>query len=225
MTDAIPDARPIVLCPLEFEQQVLSRSAIAAHCEIICSGPGFDSITNWSDEHQRLERPIILAGLAGALTGELAAGSAHVVTSVVDETGEDHWSPLLTVGADRIGDEVIVTSTRASLSGRLPRQILNQETGGMLIDLESVAFAIAARKYGWMWGIVRGVSDDLSTLLPEHIDQWVDSTGRTKWGYVMRALLCRPALIPITMELRTNSTQAMEEVARLLEGFLPPASQ
>ncbi len=222
MADPLKSDRPVILCALEFESQMLQKEGMEEHYDIVCCGPGADSICLWAQHRKSNNAPVILAGLAGSLTAECEAGSAHVITEVVDEPGETHWSPTLKGIANPDGNtDIIITSTNASLSGRLARQLMHHETGGMLIDLESVEFAIAARKFGWTWGIVRGVSDDLSSLLPEDIDQWVDDTGGTRWGYVMRRLLCRPSLLPVVLELRNHSTQAMSNVAELIRLMLP----
>lgn len=225
MTDPMFNTRPLVLCPLEFERQMLIKAQLEDVCDLECCGPGADSICAWACKNENPGRPLILAGLAGALTGEHAAGSAHIITEVVDEHGEERWIPPLQdrQTADALG-QTIVTSTSATLSGRLAKQIMRRDSGGTLIDLESVAFATAAEKYGWTWGIVRGISDDLSSLLPENIEQWVDDTGRTRWSLVMRTLLCRPNLIPVVLELRTNSTQAMEHVGQLVRSLVKSAA-
>lgn len=214
-------SRPIILCPLEFERQMLERIELDASCDLVCIGPGADRVVEWAQRHAGESRPIVLAGLAGGLSPEFAAGSAHVVDQVVDENGEDTWSPTLGLAEQPMSGEIIITSTRAPLTGRLARRLMNRETGGMLIDLESVAFAASAQKFRWSnWGIVRGVSDDVTTLLPEGLDEWVGETGHTRWGQVMRSLLLRPQLIPKVVELRRHSTEAMKGVAELLRRLL-----
>lgn len=222
MADPLKSERPVILCALEFESQMLQKEGMDEHHDIVCCGPGADSICLWAQQRKPNNSPVILAGLAGSLTTECEAGSAHVITEVVDEPGESHWFPTMK-GFAKPGEhtDIIITSTSATLSGRLARQLMHHESGGMLIDLESVEFAIAASKFNWTWGIVRGVSDDLSTLLPEDIDRWVDDTGGTRWGYVMRRLLCRPSLLPVVLELRTHSTQAMSNVAELIRMMRP----
>ncbi|MCZ6834136.1 MAG: hypothetical protein O7G85_00025, partial [Planctomycetota bacterium] len=138
---------------------------------------------DWAQVNEVGDREIVLAGLAGALSPEFAAGSAHVVTRIIDENGEDTWTPTLVLEKADFPGEIIATSTHAPLTGRIARKIMNQETGGMLIDLESVAFAYAATKFGWSrWGIVRGISDDFATLLPKGLEEWIDESGQTRWG-------------------------------------------
>lgn len=214
--------KPVILCPLEFECQMLQKEGLEDRYDLVCCGPGADSICLWAQERKSNPTPVILAGLAGSLTPDCEAGSAHIITEVVDEPGETHWTPPLKGVAKPGGKaDIIITSTNATLSGRLSRQLMHHESGGMLIDLESVEFALAASKFGWTWGIVRGVSDDLSTLLPVDIEQWVDETGGTRWGYIMRSLLCRPSLLPVVLELRTHSTNAMSNVAELIRMMIP----
>ncbi len=216
-------SRPVILCPLEFERQALVAAGFEETSTLICTGPGRDNIIAWARDHRDLDQPVILAGLAGSLTSDLAVGDAFVVTRVVDEQGQDEWRPPIQPDTADPTDarEIIVTSTRALITGRLARLTVHRETGSMMIDLESTAFAAAARKYGWRrWGIVRGISDDLSTSLPDDIDQWVGETGHTRWGTVMRSLLAKPTLIPKVVELRNNSNTAMQGVAEKLQAII-----
>ncbi len=208
----------MVVCPLEFERSMLERAGLDEVAELCCCGPGADNIKQWCLDQRDLTQPVILAGLAGALIGGLKAGTGHIVSRVVDETGESGWVPPLS--GDLTEAAVIATSTRAPLSGRIGRKVVNRTSGAMVIDLESVAFAMAASKLGWRWGVVRGISDDLSTLLPENIDEWVGDDGQTNWKHVMRALLVRPTLIPVVMELRQHSQQAMQAIAPHIRSLL-----
>ena len=176
---------------------------------------------NWARENKVNDRKIVLTGLAGAMSPEFNAGSAHIATQIVDENGEDEWTPTLSIDDPEIHGDIIITSTNAPLTGRIARKIMNQESGGMLIDLESVAFASAAQKFKWKnWGIVRGISDDFTSLLPKGLEEWIDESGQTRWGAVMRSLLLKPMMIPKVVELRQNSTMAMSEVAKKLNTLL-----
>jgi hypothetical protein len=218
----MPDSeRPIILCPLEFERQRLQAAGLEEVGDLICTGPGAESIVVWALNHQVGERKIVLVGLAGALSPEFAAGNAYGITDIVDENGEDEWTPPLVLDDADQQDKVVATSTHAPLTGRLARKIMSQETGGMLIDLESVAFASSATKHGWTrWGIIRGISDDFTTLLPKGLEEWIDESGQTRWGAVMRSLLLKPMLIPKVVELRQHSTSAMNEAASKLKALL-----
>jgi len=204
---------------------MLLQCGIDGQCDVQCIGPGGENMKRWATSHARPDGPVVLAGLAGALSPLCHAGSAYIAALVVDETGEDSWTPTLTQPATATADsphgDIVITSTQAPITGRLARQIVNRETGGMLIDLESVAFALAAQKGAWpWWGVVRGVSDDLTTLLPEGVDEWVSDGGHTRWGHVMRSLLLRPQLIPRVLTMREHSIAAMRAVAGLLRSML-----
>ncbi len=197
---------------------MLQRAGIEDIAELCCCGPGADNMKHWCLSFGESERSVVLAGLGGALTGGLKSGTAHTATRIVDETGEYGWVP--TLAGERTLPSIIVTSTRATLSGRLARQVINRTSGAMIIDLETVAFASTATKLGWRWGAVRGISDDLSTHLPENIDQWVGDDGQTDWKYVMRALVARPTLLPVVLELRQQSQKAMHATATQIRTLL-----
>ena len=90
--------------------------------------------------------PVLLAGVAGALTADLAPGTAHLIAEVFTPGGVLH-SPLIAEGLRVTGaDEIIATPRdKAALAAR---------TGGQGVDMESHAFAVAAEAAGRPWAII-----------------------------------------------------------------------
>ncbi|NQX90482.1 MAG: hypothetical protein HRT77_17735 [Halioglobus sp.] len=211
--------RPIVVCPLKFEQRRLERAGVGDVCELHCCGPGEDRLGAWAHALDAQDRLIILAGLAGSLDPELPAGTAWMVQEVVGEPSDRRWTPQALDQAEPVsttGPRAVVMSTRAPVTSNVSRQAHRENSQATLIDLESARFAQIATARHWPWAIIRGVSDDLSSALPEKAADWVGPDGRTCYPSVMRSLVAKPALIPVLVTLRQHSLEAMEHVAALI---------
>lgn len=209
--------RPIVICPLRFEQRALRRAGLGRSCDLKLSGAGAQAIASWIASLEPADRPVILAGLAGALRPDRLAGSACIITEVRLEKGGPllpSWpDPRKNRTSDGSPDSCIVTSSTAIVRRAADKAILAGRTGADMVDLESVAFATAASTRGWRWGIVRGISDAAETDLPAEIEACLDDRGRLRRGALLAALCRRPALASSLTRLRRDGLMAMQAVA------------
>jgi len=212
--------RPFVVCPLEFERQLLKRAGIGAHCELHCCGPGSARIEDWARKRGPTNRPVVLAGLAGGLSARALSGHAGVIREVIDSRTKQRWQPSLAPDSSATAIAWSITSSDHSIDSADGKAEFALRTTADLVDLESVGFAKAASALGWNWAIVRGVSDDFKSALPPSIDQWVDQSGHPRLGVVLRALVSQPGLIPVVWNLRRRSSAAMQGVATLLKNLL-----
>lgn len=204
-------AQPMVITPLEYERQALLRAGVDRHCTLACCGVGAAAILRWADQQdQAMRSPVILAGVAGALTNDVIRGRAYIVSAVHAQDGR-HFRPSFR--PDLCDPEAGVTMTDHAVRTPDDRRALADRTGAVLADMESVALAEIAFDRGWSWAIVRGVSDGLQDVLPPQIDDWVDHDGKTNRGKVVRSLLRRPWLIGTAMRLGRHSSRALEAVA------------
>lgn len=172
---------------------------------------------SWAEtQHRRIAPgvPVILLGLAGALHDGARAGSARSVRRVVADHGA--WEPALPVPARGW----VVTAASAVVRSAAAKRDLGARTGADVVDLESAAFAEAAVRAGWRWGIVRGISDDVRDELPHEIEHMLGEGGEVRIGAVAGAVLRRPALGAALMRLRRAAADAMEAAARELEALL-----
>ena len=208
-----------IVCALEFERAILRRSELGDRCEIACSGPGARGIHAWGS-HANPQGPVILAGLAGALRPGIPAGSAWCIREVIVPDGPSKLIPALNFDQAPFA---AVTSTSRAVTTPLARQQLHQQTGADLVDLESIAFAQVAVERNWEWAIVRAVSDDCSMTLPADIDTWIDESGTTRIGAVMRSALRSPRIIPTLRHLRRSSRAAMTSLTQTLHQVLDAA--
>lgn len=212
-------SRPLVICPLEFERKALQRALPSELCEVHCCGPGAAAIARWFARIGPAHRPIILAGLAGALVAGIGSGSACTISEVIDPESGSRERPTLSARAGINTARTITSLAKVALNQQAKAQ-LHQQTGAELVDLESVAFAHAAISRGWPWAIVRGVSDDLRASLPREIDEWVDDRGRARPLAITKSLVRRPTELRALLRLGTASRHAMKNVAGLIVHLL-----
>lgn len=213
---------PLVVCPLQFEASTLRRALAQdlAADSIVCCGPGAGGVERWAASASCPPRAtVILAGLAGSVAADHRAGEAFAVDAIRGGDGRT-WTPAIRMES---GAATIITSADRAVTARSERLELAQRSGAHLVDLESVAFAQLATARGWRWGIVRGVSDDLSTAAPGGIDRWIAPDGRTRIAAVMAALVRKPWLARDLRCLHHNSKTALTRAGRLVAQMLPAA--
>ncbi len=217
----------LIVCPLQFESSLLgselSRLGVDAGAyRIECCGPGVAGIERWARSHALqlvAQSPVLLTGVAGALSADVRAGEACALSAVRSGSGET-WTSPLTSRAISPSSHMVITSADAPVVSREERLALAQRTGAHLVDMESVAFARQAAACGWHWGIVRGVSDDLRTLAPEGMERWVDQRGRTRSLAVLAALARRPRLLRDLRCLHHNSRAALARAAKIIAALM-----
>jgi hypothetical protein len=217
-------SRPIILCALQYEARFLNGSeALSREASIHCTGPGLEAVFDFLLELDGDDfGMVIFAGVAGALTPRLHAGEVRVARRVMSEDGEK-WT------ATWPGDE---TASRGLAMGdllttrrvlRLPRErrSAHETTGAELVDTESAALAAwAVQTHHKSWGVVRGVSDEVETVLPDGIDHWIGRDGRVRPWRIGYDLIRQPRSIATMRRLGETSKQAMTGVVALLEQLL-----
>ena len=103
---------------------------------------------------------VLSIGWAGALTPEVAPGTAHNVAGVIDvRTGERFHCDA---GA---GDLWLVTSPK--VAGASEKRRLASTYGASLVDMEAAALARLAAMRGIPFYCIKGVSDGFSEELPD----------------------------------------------------------
>jgi len=209
--------RPIVLCPLQHERRTLLRLGIGTTCELACCGPGAAGVQRWCAAIGCLERPVILAGVAGGLAESVHAGMAAVVDEVIDPESLRRCKPNLRWNVDpHASVRWRATSTAQIVNSPAERASLHVRTGAEIVDMESVAFARLANANQWRWGIVRGVSDDWNSGLPAEFGQWINPTGTTRPWAVLKSLVLQPSLMAEAMRIHRHSSEALSRVAMLI---------
>jgi hypothetical protein len=214
--DAAVSRRLVVVCPLEFERRGLLRAGVSAFADVACCGPGAAGVRAWSLGFQNNDRPVVLAGLAGALNPGIRMGSAFAIGEVIKVESGARWRAHL---GDRGDDLKTAVSVPATLTNPDSKQEVYRATQADIVDLESASFAQIASDRSWRWGVVRGVSDSHSDHLPANIDSWVHSDGTTRLPVVLGAILMHPSALFAANRLRRAGAAALKSVAVLLQSL------
>lgn len=213
--------QPIIVCPLRFERDALmKRPLLASRCRIICCGPGMQGINSWADSAAPDAAPVILAGLAGALSDQFPRSVACIIDVVIDSPTNERWRPSCQLPEIPGVLRASMTSVDNVVADARAKRALHASSGATLVDLESVAFARRAAMQRRPWAIVRGISDAAADEVPADIGGWIDRSGRPRILAIAGSILRRPMTARRLIELRGSATQAMQAVARALEAWL-----
>ena len=231
---AIP-AIPLILVPTRFELSAIKRYALnhALRAEFECVGVGPGAVLRWSRtsataqaSHSPAGRIVILAGLSGALDPSIKFATVRTARKIVC-AGSDFERPsasfvptLQSVETTTIAavDEIITTAARKSALWRA--------SGCEMVDMESGSFASLATLRQWDWGVLRVVSDDASSEVPEWICSVLHNDGSIDAGALFFACVQDPrralTLLQIGRVLRKPLEALADELVRLLKRATAP---
>jgi nucleoside phosphorylase len=169
---------------------------------------------------------LVVLGVSGALSPELATADLVVASRVTDEDGAAHDADAAAVAAATRATgarpAVIVSARRIADSADEKRRLAQQAgTGLALVDLESAAYVAAARARAVPWLVLRAVSDRADESLPALLNRSLDAGGAVNRGRVLRGLLGDPGALPQLLALRKRVGQCAEVLARAAEAALP----
>jgi adenosylhomocysteine nucleosidase len=155
---------------------------------------------------------VISIGWAGALTLDIAAGSAHNCAGVIDaRTGERFRCDA---GA---GPLWLATSPRVADEPEKRRLASTYKTA--LVDMEAAAVARLAAMRSIPFYAIKGVSDPLDAKLPD-FNRFIEPDGQFQTlKFVLFALL-RPWIWPALVRMGENSRKASQSIAERLHEFL-----
>lgn len=212
-------SRPVVVCALRYERQVLARQGLGRFARLECCGVGAASVRAWA-RRCGAGPDVLLAGLAGGLRSGFPARSAWVACAVVDEAGRRRV-PSWPAPPDLAG--AVIAEAAAPLTTPAAKHAYAERRGADLVDLESGAFAAEAEARGWRWTVVRGVGDDSAAALPPDVARWVDARGRLRPGRAILSLARRPAWIGSVLRMQADGVAALRSAAEILQRLLEGA--
>jgi len=242
MTIAIVAAMPEELAPLRarlsgpVRQQptsrgslVVERGRLGGH-EVALAATG-DGARNARDGIAALlgasgARALIVIGVSGALSPELATADLVVASRVIDEEGRGREADLESVAAATRATggraAVIMSARRIADSVDEKRRLAQQAGGGLaVVDLESASYVAAAEAPGIPWLVLRAVSDTAGEALPPLLNRSLDAGGAVSRGRVLRGLVGDPGALPVLLTLRKRVAECAVVLARAAEAALP----
>jgi len=179
-----------------------------------CAGAGLDAATRaFAGIEDGGPIDLVLSiGWAGALTPDIAAGSAHNCAGVIDaRTGERFQcdagaGPLWLATSPRVADESekrrLATTYKAAL-----------------VDMEAAAIARLAAMRDIPFYAIKGVSDALDAKLPD-FNHFIDANGQFETPKFVLFALLRPWLWPALVKMGENSKKASQSIAERLNELL-----
>ncbi|MGH9367210.1 MAG: hypothetical protein ACRD3M_06020 [Thermoanaerobaculia bacterium] len=168
---------------------------------------------------------LIGAGVAGALSRDLAIGEILVSRRIRDARGEAPASDarlLARAVASGATEATLVTADRpvTSASGRAELlRSLGQPTPSA-VDMESAGWARAAAARGIPYIVVRAVSDGAEEELPEYLARCVGEDGSVRRAAALLHALARPATIMTLLRMRSRVVDGTGRVSVFLEKLL-----
>jgi adenosylhomocysteine nucleosidase len=175
---------------------------------------------------------VIVAGVAGGLSDDPDVGGLLLADDVVDERSGDVLAadaaladivaracPVrrgVAVSAQRIADTADEKRRLLALALALARPGAGMARAAV-VDLESAAFAAAARRAGIPWLVLRAVSDTAGESVPALLNRSRDAGGAVRRGRVVFGLLTDPGAARALMMLRERVRTCAATLARALE--------
>jgi nucleoside phosphorylase len=214
---------PILLCPTTFEARLIEPRLrrIFPAAKIIGAGQHCTAVLRELTARHAAGTVAILAGIGGGLTARARAGHAYAISRVVIPDGTTVAAEWLPAGVETLP----LLASDTVLSTAQVKRDAAQRTGCDLVDMESHHFIAAARRAGWRWLVVRGVSDDHETMLPGAVMNFLDSTGALRPWAIASHLLTHPWHIPMLARLRRDSAIAMGAAAAAIETAMREAGR
>lgn len=151
-------------------------------------------------------------GWAGALTPDLAPGSAHNVAGVIDsKTGERFRCDA------EAGDLWLVTSP--TVANEKEKLRLASTYKAALVDMEAAAIARLALQREIPFYAIKGISDSLNAKLPD-FNRFIDPQGQFQTARFALFAALRPIYWPGLIKMGENSKKASQNIAESLVNFL-----
>lgn len=165
---------------------------------------------------------MLLLGVAGGIVVGAEHGHAGFVDRVVDEAGAAIGSAE--VPASWRGQRWCAASVGVPASTPDAKRALATRTGADVVDMESVAFVLAARRLAperrIRVSIIRGISDGPDDTLPDGIERLVDERGGTRIAAAIALLARRPSLLAPLRALGRQTSAAVSAAAELIPHWL-----
>jgi len=220
-------ARVLIVTAMPEELGALSARRLPAGVHAAVTGEGPRRAARRAGELCDLHRPDVLlgAGVAGALSSDLAFGEILVARRVFDTAGDaPHPDTALSKRAAAIpgirggalfsADRIIVAARERS---ELAARIADDPAA---VDMESAGWARAASARGIPYVVVRVVSDTADEDLPPYLARCYDPEGGIRRGRVLFHALGRPGSIPKLLAMRRRVRECGERLSAFVEHFL-----
>ena len=179
-----------------------------------CAGAGLDAATRafaGIEDGGPIDL-LISIGWAGALTPEIAAGTAHNCAGVIDTRTGERFN--CDAGAGKLW---LATSPKVADEAEKRRLATAYKTA--LVDMEAAAIARFAAMRSIPFYAIKGVSDPLDAKLPD-FNRFIDPNGQFHTPRFVLFALLRPWIWPSLVKMGENSRKASQSIAERLQELL-----
>jgi len=165
--------------------------------------------------------PLLVVGVAGALSPTLKAGELVIGESVREGTLSFAADPVWVERAQRAGAEHcgVVATVDEVVTAADRKRSLWKELGCpavAVVDMESSRLAALAAEEQRPFLIVRAVSDEAGEELPDFLERCRDPSGALDRARVLRWVLRRPSSLYSLLRLRRRVEICAERLAELV---------
>ena len=207
-----------IVTPLSFEARHLRGIASKHRWAVKVCGPGAEGVQRFGEQCRiPAGATVILAGLAGGLNPSLNVGDLLVANEVLNGHELAFTPPL-----QRPEASARVISSHMICRTPSEKADLRARSGADAVDLESGPFAALAEDRGWIWGVLRGISDDASMELPRDCSRWTSPNGQLRPMNLAWSAVKSPQLVLQLPRLGQHGRMAMRAVAHGLSELLAP---
>ena len=169
---------------------------------------------------------LLVVGVAGALSPDLAGGDLVVASSVRDQEGEleapDTALLQRALGSERVVRGGVVSVDKIVVEPAAKHELWQSVGGGafQVVDLESATYARMAVERDIPYLVLRAVSDTATEDLPLDFNAFRTPDGRIHRGKVARHLIFHPHLVGPLKDLRSRLRECAVSMADVVEGIL-----
>jgi adenosylhomocysteine nucleosidase len=168
-------------------------------------------------------RAVVVVGIAGGLSPDLAVGMVVVADRLSDAAGEVPApdSSLIARAAALAGARrgTIHSHTEIAIDP-VAKSRLWSRVGRVMpaaVDLESASYARAAAARGVPYLVLRAISDGYDEALPLDFNRYRKPDGSSDRARVLRYTLRHPSIVPELMQLRERMRHCAGRLAALVE--------
>ncbi len=171
---------------------------------------------------------LLVVGVGGALSPDLALGDLVAAGSVRDARGELAPPDSSLLQSALASENVVrggVVSVEKIVIEPSAKQALWQSVGGgpfQVVDLESATYVRLAAERGIPYLVLRAVSDTAGESLPLDFNKFRSPDGRINRGKIARHLIFHPHLVGPLKSLRTRLRDCAVSMADVVERILEP---
>lgn len=175
---------------------------------------------------------LILVGVAGALSEDLAVTDVVAAEQVVDLRREDATGELVyqadanwlqkSVDGGAVRKSTCVTQARIATSAEQKQRLGSRwsKEGCSTVDLESAAVAEICAKQKVPWLVLRAVSDTQQESLPDFLASCQRPDGSVNRSAVVRKALLRPKSWPKLVQMKERVDQCAIKLTDTLTALL-----